>query len=50
VTELTVLGEVSGAAVVAALLGLCGLLARWSINRRRMASWDVDWRETFTPS
>lgn len=46
VKDLTVLSEVTGAAAVAAVLALCGLLIRRSINRRRMAAWDFDWRTT----
>jgi len=46
VTALTTLGEVFGAIASAVLLALVGLLVRRSLNRRRMASWDVDWRAT----
>lgn len=46
VKDLTILAGAAGASAVAALLALCGLLVRWSLNRRRMAAWDVDWRTT----
>lgn len=46
VTSLTDLARVAGAAVVALVVTLGGLLARWWINRRRMAAWDADWRTT----
>jgi hypothetical protein len=44
VGSLTVLGGVAGVIAFAALLTLSGALARWSIDRRRMAAWDSDWR------
>jgi hypothetical protein len=46
VKDLTILGGTAGAGAVAALLALCGITVRWSLNRRRMAAWDVDWRTT----
>ncbi len=46
VGALTVLGEVSGVAAVALVLALAGALARWSLNRRRLAGWDADWQAT----
>jgi hypothetical protein len=46
VEDLTVLGGAAGAGALAALLALCGVLVRWSLNRRRMAAWDVEWRTT----
>jgi hypothetical protein len=46
VKDLTMLAATAGAAVVAVLLALIGLLVRWSLNRRRMAAWDVGWRTT----
>lgn len=46
VKDLTILGRAAGAGAVAALLALCGLLVRSSLNRRRMAAWDVAWRTT----
>jgi len=46
VKDLTILGGAAGVGAVAALLALCGLTVRWSLDRRRMAAWDVDWRTT----
>jgi hypothetical protein len=46
VASLTMLGEVTGVAALAALLALAGVLARWSLNRRRLAGWDADWQAT----
>jgi hypothetical protein len=46
VKDMTILAGTTGVIAVAAVLGLCGLLVRWSLNRRRMAAWDVDWRTT----
>jgi hypothetical protein len=46
VASLTVLGEVTGVAALAAALALAGVLARWSLNRRRLAGWDADWQST----
>lgn len=44
VTARTVLGAVSGVTAVTVLLALAGLLVRLSLNRRRMAGWEADWR------
>jgi hypothetical protein len=46
VAEQTTIAEVSGAAVAAGALVLAGALARWTINKRRMADWDADWHAT----
>ena len=46
VASLTVLGEITGVAALAAALALAGALARWSLNRRRLAGWDADWQST----
>lgn len=46
VASLTVLGEITGVAALAVALALAGALARWSLNRRRMAGWDADWQST----
>jgi hypothetical protein len=27
-------------------LALAGVLAQWSLNRRRLAGWDADWQAT----
>ena len=44
--SLTDLGEIAGAAAVALLLALVGVLVRWSLDKRRMAAWDADWQTT----
>jgi hypothetical protein len=46
VASLADLGEITGAAAVALLLALVGVLARWSLDKRRMAAWDDDWQAT----
>ena len=46
VASLTDLARVAGAASLTMAVILAGLLARWWINRRRMAAWDADWRAT----
>jgi len=46
VASLTLFGQVTGAAALAAALILAGLLARWSLNQRRLAGWDADWQAT----
>ena len=46
VASLTVLGEITGAAALAATLALAGALARCWLNRRRLAGWDADWQST----
>jgi hypothetical protein len=46
VTSLTVLGGAVGPIALAILLTGSGLLARRSIDKRRMAAWDADWRAT----
>jgi len=46
VASLTDLGEIAGAAAVAVLLAVVGLLARRSLDKRRMAAWEADWQST----
>jgi hypothetical protein len=46
VASLTVLGLVAGVAALAVVLALAAALARWSLNRRRLAGWDADWEAT----
>ena len=46
VASLTDLGQMAGAAAVALLLTLVGVLARRSLDKRRMAAWDADWQST----
>lgn len=38
------LAEADAVTAVAAAVGGAGLLARWSLNRRRLAAWDAEWR------
>ena len=46
VASLADLGEMAGAAAVALLLALVGVLARRSLDKRRMAAWEADWQST----
>jgi hypothetical protein len=46
VTSLTDLAAVAGVTALAMLVSLAGVLARWWLNRRRIAAWDADWRST----
>lgn len=46
VNSLTDLATVAGVAVLALVVTAAGALARWCLNRRRMAAWDADWRVT----
>jgi len=46
VASAALLGEAAGVAALTLVLGLGAGLARWSLNRRRMADWDNDWRAT----
>jgi hypothetical protein len=46
VASMTQLGEIAGAAAVAVLLAVVGVLARSSLDKRRMAAWDADWQST----
>ena len=46
VASLADLGEIVGATAVALLLALVGVLARRSLDKRRMAAWDADWQAT----
>jgi hypothetical protein len=43
VASTTLLGEAAGVGALAIVLALGGVLARWSLNRRRLAAWDADW-------
>lgn len=38
--------EITGAVMVGLLLAAVGVLARWSVDRRRMAAWVDDWQST----
>jgi hypothetical protein len=42
----TVLGEALGVTGAVCAVTLAGVLARWALNRRRMADWDADWQAT----
>jgi hypothetical protein len=46
VASLTALGAAGGVAALAAVLALASALARWLLNRRRLAGWDADWQAT----
>jgi hypothetical protein len=46
VASLTDLAEFAGVAGLAVALALAGALARWWLNRRRLAGWDADWQAT----
>jgi hypothetical protein len=46
VQSLTELARVAGVAGLAIVVALSGVLARWWLNRRRLAAWDADWRAT----
>jgi len=46
VGQLTELGAAAGAAAAATALAVAGVLARWSLDKRRMAAWDEDWQAT----
>jgi hypothetical protein len=46
VASLAQLGEAAGAAAVALLLALVGVVARRSLDKRRMAAWVADWQLT----
>ena len=46
VASLTDLAEFAGVAVLALIVTVAGVFARWWLNRRRMAAWDADWRAT----
>jgi len=46
VASLTDLGEIAGAAAVAVLVAVVGVLARRSLDKRRMTAWDADWQST----
>ena len=46
VANLTSLAEVAAVAALAAALALIYVLARWWLNRRRLAGWDTDWQAT----
>lgn len=46
VANLTGLAEFAGVAGLAVALALANALARWVLNRRRLAGWDADWQAT----
>ena len=46
VAQQTMLAEAMSVVVAACALTLAGILALWTINRRRMADWDADWHAT----
>lgn len=46
VESLTGLAEFAGVVGLAVTLALPGALARWLLNRRRLAGWDADWQAT----
>jgi hypothetical protein len=46
VASLTLLGEAAGVTALAIALALAGVLARWTLNRYRLAAWDADWEVT----
>src|SRR5580698_7520339 len=46
VASLTLLGEAAGVTALAIVLALAGVLARWTLNRYRLAAWDADWEVT----
>lgn len=46
VAEQADLGKMAGVIGTAAVVTVAGALARWRLNRRRMAAWDTDWHAT----
>jgi hypothetical protein len=46
VASLTDLAEFAGVAALALIVAVTGVIARWWLDRRRMAAWDADWRAT----
>jgi uncharacterized membrane protein YidH (DUF202 family) len=46
VANQTAAAEVLGVLVLAGVLTLTGALARWRLNKRRMAAWAADWHAT----
>jgi hypothetical protein len=46
VASLARLAEIAVVAGLAMVLTAAGALARWWLNRRRLAGWDADWRAT----
>ena len=46
VANLTGLAGFAGVVGLAVALTLAGALARWLLNRRRLAGWDADWQAT----
>src|SRR5262249_12596418 len=40
------LAEAFSVIVLAIALAVAGVLARWALDKRRMAAWDADWRAT----
>jgi hypothetical protein len=45
----TVSGEALGVLASATVLTLAGAVALWTLNKRRMAAWDADWRAVCVP-
>jgi len=46
VASFTYLGEVTGVVAVAILIAVTSVFVRWSLDRRRFAAWDTDWKAT----
>jgi hypothetical protein len=46
VAEETALAALLTTVAVAAVLGVAGLVARWVLDRRRLAAWDARWKAT----
>ncbi len=46
VANQTAIGQALGVTALAAVLTVAGTLARWTLNKRRMAAWDADWQAT----
>jgi hypothetical protein len=46
VAALTDLVQAAGAAAVALVLALAGVMVRWSLDRRRLVAWDAAWQVT----
>lgn len=44
--SLVITAQVAATAAFAIVLALAGVLTRWSLDKRRMASWDADWQAT----
>jgi hypothetical protein len=46
VTDEAYVAEAFTVFILAVLLTVTGLVARWTLDRRRMAAWDAEWRTT----